>query len=84
MFNQLVTLPTHIDGGEFSDPKVSEDNILRIEHEFVEPEMVNIATSENISHLQAFWTKPTFASQENPRRMLKSRHSPTTTATMTA
>ena len=38
MFNQLVTLPTHIDGGEFSDPKVSEDNILRIEHEFVEPE----------------------------------------------
>ena len=38
MFNQLVTLPTHIDGGEFSDLKVSEDNILRIEHEFVEPE----------------------------------------------
>ena len=24
MFNQLVTLPTHIDGGELSDPKVSD------------------------------------------------------------
>ena len=43
-----------------------------------------IVTPENISHFQAFWTKPTFGSQEKPRRMLKSRHSPTTSATMTA
>ena len=82
-FNQLVILPTHIDGGAFS---ILRKQLKRkTDHEVVIAEKQwKITTPEYISYLQVSWTKLTFANQEKPRKMPKSRPTPPTTVTTTS
>ena len=74
MFRQLVTLPTHVDGGTFSYLKMSRGQIA----------LKCRVTPWFHSYLQVSWTKLTFASQRRRRWILKWRPGPITIPTMTA
>ena len=75
-FSQLVTLPTHIDGGAFfSIITIKSFNGFKV----VKYPPLNTY----VLYLQESWTKPIFARPRKLRKMLKSRPTHPTTATMT-